>query len=1019
MFLYLSLTVKNDFEKVYNPSVDKGLENYLKPFILEGDNKYYCEKCQDKVEAEKGVKLASLPKILTIHLNRFDLDYETMNRKKLNNRVTFPFILNMNKFLKPYEEIEKENSKDPSNKSIEISSNPADEESWLNYQAEALKLSEKKAKKKAAVTYEDYEDFLSKKVISPEKRDHSGLNLMVPSRIDAVSVGDNSQSKPEKKELALETLASLKESQKELDKKLNKLQKPKSDIPEPKAQIDMDELTGLEMLILSQQNEDSGPKSTDDTSKSRSNMEFSEKDNSPQKSFNEETDYLTRELRQHEKEQKAIFEQYIKEGSHVYELYSIMIHSGSAWGGHYYTYIKSFEDGQWYNFDDRSVIRISVKEIEKVFGDDIPNKNNGSSAYMLMYRLQEKVFQEEEVTIQDFPQSTKEVIEIEKQEEIKRLEEERRKKEEKEKELLLRVFYKGAEQMVLAKKDQTLEELMLIVQSEFEITEEFGNFRLRNYSMNDGILQETYEGKEQKTLEELKFKAHKVLAVETKDSNEKWMEYDPNKIVIKINIWRPNLFELEESALKPHRIYLNNDSTLRMLMKEIEEKFNIPIDRQIVMRRNAYGSRGYTETMNKDEASLEKNFSALRIFNGLNLYVEEGVRQEGESTKWDKEFESEKHRCTIKFNNPAKDMEGQSPIYENEIIVDNRMGLLELKQLIGEYLNIDIDTFIMKRNGKLGTELRDLKNKLVDYNITGYVSIYLQLGVPAKSGEYVLVFCLGELHTEETDGLNFNYEDLFTLQIGNREKVSEVKARVIMKLAEKKPPINATMDTIRLRERNGLYIGQILHDNNYMKDYSLYDNKVIVVEQLKEKQTDEPSKIMIYVRYLDAKNFHLEEPKEVFVPKEKTTLHQVGQEVSNALNIPLDDIQCFRVQSLSSFTRADLLIENVWVNLKGNGYLVSSYPWYLIKDGYLLIIKNTKENIDKEKAKEVKPKKKATTAYNPEQKFTTFSVQPKETSIKIMVKKKADIEKTQDDTDLKKEETTAQEKDKQKRPHEV
>jgi len=264
---------------VYNPSVDKGLENYLKPFILEGDNKYYCEKCQDKVnktipislnlqkvEAEKGVKLASLPKILTIHLNRFDLDYETMNRKKLNNKVSFPFILNMNKFLKPYEEIENEVSKDPSNKSIDISDH-----------AEALKLAEKKANKKPAVTYEDYEDFLSKKVISQETRDQSGLNLMVPNKIDAVSVGDNSQSKTEKKEMALETLASLKESQKELDKKLNKLQKPKSDIPEPKTQIDMDELTGLEMLILSQQGENSGPKSTDDTSKSRSNMEFSEK----------------------------------------------------------------------------------------------------------------------------------------------------------------------------------------------------------------------------------------------------------------------------------------------------------------------------------------------------------------------------------------------------------------------------------------------------------------------------------------------------------------------------------------------------------------------------------------------------------------------------------------------------------------------------------------------------------------------------------------------------------------------
>ncbi len=39
-----------------------------------------------------------------------------------------------------------------------------------------------------------------------------------------------------------------------------------------------------------------------------------------------------------------------------------------------------------------------------------------------MYRLQEKVFQEDEVYIQDFPQSTKEVIEIEKQEEIRKLE---------------------------------------------------------------------------------------------------------------------------------------------------------------------------------------------------------------------------------------------------------------------------------------------------------------------------------------------------------------------------------------------------------------------------------------------------------------------------------------------------------------------------------------------------------------------------------------------------------------------
>ena len=61
-----------------------------------------------------------------------------------------------------------------------------------------------------------------------------------------------------------------------------------------------------------------------------------------------------------------------------------MIHSGGAYGGHYYAYIKSFEDGKWYNFNDSSVTALSSdEEIFKTFGD-----TNGSSgtAYLLMYR---------------------------------------------------------------------------------------------------------------------------------------------------------------------------------------------------------------------------------------------------------------------------------------------------------------------------------------------------------------------------------------------------------------------------------------------------------------------------------------------------------------------------------------------------------------------------------------------------------------------------------------------------------
>lgn len=44
----------------------------------------------------------------------------------------------------------------------------------------------------------------------------------------------------------------------------------------------------------------------------------------------------------------------------IFELFSVMVHSGSAAGGHYYACIKSFSDGQWYSFNDQHVSKVSL-----------------------------------------------------------------------------------------------------------------------------------------------------------------------------------------------------------------------------------------------------------------------------------------------------------------------------------------------------------------------------------------------------------------------------------------------------------------------------------------------------------------------------------------------------------------------------------------------------------------------------------------------------------------------------------
>lgn len=60
-------------------------------------------------------------------------------------------------------------------------------------------------------------------------------------------------------------------------------------------------------------------------------------------------------------------------GPYNYELFSIMIHSGSASGGHYYAYIKDFRTQEWFCFNDQSVTQVcknifSLLLFQKKFG---------------------------------------------------------------------------------------------------------------------------------------------------------------------------------------------------------------------------------------------------------------------------------------------------------------------------------------------------------------------------------------------------------------------------------------------------------------------------------------------------------------------------------------------------------------------------------------------------------------------------------------------------------------------------
>lgn len=88
-FFALSLAVKN------KKTIEQCLQAMINGDLLEGDNAYYCEQCQKKVNAVKRMCLKKLPNQLIVVLKRFDFDFDLMTKAKINDRCEFPFKLDL------------------------------------------------------------------------------------------------------------------------------------------------------------------------------------------------------------------------------------------------------------------------------------------------------------------------------------------------------------------------------------------------------------------------------------------------------------------------------------------------------------------------------------------------------------------------------------------------------------------------------------------------------------------------------------------------------------------------------------------------------------------------------------------------------------------------------------------------------------------------------------------------------------------------------------------------------------
>eukprot|EP00050_Salpingoeca_kvevrii_P012902 m.25552 g.25552 ORF g.25552 m.25552 type:complete len:1146 (-) comp4447_c0_seq1:85-3522(-) len=577
-------------------SVEEAIASFVETEVLEGDNQYNCEKCEKKTDALKGLQFASLPYILTLQLKRFDLDYTTWRRIKLNDSVSFPLVLDLNSVI-------------PS---------------------------------------------------GPEDIEEQALNKLKAS-------GDSASFSPENNE--------------------------------------------------------------------------------------------------------ALIKAALENGPNVYELYSVMIHSGSALGGHYYAYIRSFGDNKWYCFNDSSVTEIEETQIKTTFGGVTQSSysqayTSSSNAYMLMYR---RVDPEHNLALSgkdDIPESVHEIArQIEAQQREAEMERERKLQQ-----ATMNVYYGDDEKPPTHKlnveKNSTMAEVLKLAIEAFGLEKEAAErpFRLRRFNMHRGVALAALAEDELVMNLTRRSPYNSDVILDQAGPDGKFVDLGSDDLFLKIRVLNPETMTFDNS----YSISTSSAVTVGEVKCRVAELIKCdPADVRLAVKES-WKTRGITDA---DDQRLQPTYSTVTA---IVLHVDASARdgKTFEDSALHEAIEAIRNKFSLKVIFPdQKDDE------VTEIEIDQRKTVAELKRdFLAPKLKLSVDEFKLMLDSYSSKELTKMDESIEDA-IGRYAKVRIEEGKPLpENGGLVPVWYY--------DAERFEVGNLFQIVAQSGDSIERIK-EIILKEAAK------------------------------------------------------------------------------------------------------------------------------------------------------------------------------------------------------------------------------------------
>ncbi|KAG7189796.1 hypothetical protein KM043_017456 [Ampulex compressa] len=918
-FLDIPLPVRPFGSNVAYNSVEEAIRAFVQYETLEGTNQYHCEKCNKKCNAHKGLKFTKFPYLLTLHLKRFDFDYKTFHRIKLNDKVTFPDVLNLNSF------ISSTNQESPG----------AEEDIGLGVKCD-----------------------------DSSTTDSGTLDDECPPCDNSISNSNHSTNH------------------------------------------DQEDDEGIDMS------------------------------NCPSTS-NCSTHHFENEKNRNHTTGK---------GPYQYELFSIMIHSGSASGGHYYAYIKDFRTQKWLCFNDQSVTQITHDDIQKTYGGG-PTRayysgaySSSTNAYMLMYRQIDPARNCLPIQAQDFPRHIQDLLK-----KMKESEDNDRKNYEKHMSIPKLIVY--CHHPVVGK----LVDLILYVIPDItwaKATEQaykkynlegvvsLDQCRLVSYDHYCDLIECSYEGREQETVASIwrhqnrfnllleirgkdqKFETYlpggvstKVYVVDVpgnevidgpinvralleqtvrdyKQMLEKIINMDAKqmklvlyqyaediKVVMEddneldsegfypgIKVFVSTMFDLDsnkgfhESAL--YKIVDNFGNVISLLIqlpdtsKEALEELNIPSLEDERKEKEKSITNGPSKVRVADSRSSIGPKTKQQTLKALRSNEDGCVRnvspQLGEGEEWNTPEQSNSEDSSL--SDSDKTLVGDAPEEDDyplvvlpprtsdkfvmlnqieiddwdidddsgfyfkampctnstqktlKVLVDKRMRLSTLKKDLEPYIGVSVEYFKVFRqtNNSGETECCGLTEELAFYD--DGVKLNLKLGRALRSGEFKVK--LYQLLIDSTEPYKFLCEWIVSKDMTVGQAKKEILAEI-----KRKYDINIPYEKCRLRKKYYRTASKVLLDEQKFDDLRFYSQFEMIVQELPDKETvTDSNQVVVFVRRWSPAKMQLGQFQEIVM--DGKSIEEMREKISSISDIPEDCIDIARVKGCFPCDISVLRVQN-------------------------------------------------------------------------------------------------------------